>query len=126
MSTHWLLRGSAAVQHVGGGVVPRWLWFLPLMMATVLGGLWAFRMGWVAATITETDVINTFAQRYLETEGPHAQRTDCVARPGQAPGVWIVVSCQSARGTHYDYAVNRFGTLLQRAVTGDAVTRPET
>lgn len=126
MSTGQWLRASAAVQHAGGGVVPRWLWFLPLAMATVLGGLWAFRLGWVAATITETDVINAFAQQYLETEGPPAKPTDCVARPGATPGVWIIVTCQSARGMRYDYAVNRFGTLLQRDVPGDALARPET
>jgi hypothetical protein len=103
--------------HIGnvraGRVMPRWFWFMPFVLLTVASALYAFRLGWIAATITETDVINTYAVQYLRTAGPDAQATDCVARPGAQRGVWLVVSCGEA--PRYDYAVDRFGRLISPA-----------
>lgn len=105
--------------------MPRWLWFVPLGALTVLVGLWAFRLGWVAATITETDVVNTYAARYLQTAGPDARTTDCVARPGRQRGVWLVVSCAGS-GRRVDYAVDRLGRLTERPLSPELPAQPET
>lgn len=99
--------------------MPRWVWFVPLGAITLALGLWGFRMGWIAATITETDVINTYAQKYLADRaergsGEPPAATDCVAYPGQTQGIWLVVSCGSESadaGARYEYHVNRFGGL---------------
>lgn len=102
-----------------GPVMPRWIWFAPLGGLTLILALWAFRLGWIAATITETDVITTYAQKYVvdraeQSGGDNAAITDCIAYPGAQRGVWIVVSCvPNARedGQRYTYHVNRFGGL---------------
>ncbi|MEM1352227.1 MAG: hypothetical protein AAGF27_07770 [Pseudomonadota bacterium] len=99
--------------------MPRWVWFLPLGLITVILGLWGFRLGWIYATITETDVIETYAQRYLQNRAGDgtaagASSTDCVAYPGADRGIWIVVSCGPAPrdlSRHYEYHVNRLGGL---------------
>ena len=88
--------------------MPHWVWFAPLGLVTLVGALLAFRYGWIAATITETDVITSFAQRYvLDDGGPDAQVSDCVGRPGQVEGAWITVQCRDMM-----YHVNRFGSLM--------------
>jgi len=88
--------------------MPRWVWFVPLGLATLIGALLAFRYGWIAATITETDVINVFALRYItEDGGPDAQASDCIAVPGQIDGAWITVRCGD-----FTYHANRFGSLM--------------
>jgi hypothetical protein len=88
--------------------MPRWGWFIPLGLVTLLGALVAFRYGWIAATITETDVINAMATRYLSVDGgPDAQLGDCVGLAGQINGAWITVQCGE-----FGYHVNRFGRLI--------------
>ncbi|MEM8577650.1 MAG: hypothetical protein AAGF60_07340 [Pseudomonadota bacterium] len=88
------------------------MWWLPfggLLAAVAVLGL---RYGGQAAALTETDVINTYAARYVAAQGEGARLTDCVARPGQGE-VWLVVSCTAPGGTPiYDYHVNRFGALI--------------
>lgn len=97
--------------------MPGWVWFVPLGLATLVGALLAFRYGWIAATITETDVINAIANRYVtEDGGADARAADCVGLPGMRPGAWITVRC----GT-IEYHVDRFGRLID---TGAAVGRP--
>ena len=98
--------------------MPRWLWFMPLAVITVIAGVWGFRLGWIAATLTETEVITRYAQRYLEDRARDdaagtASIADCVAYPGEAPGIWLVVSCtpRPAVAGRYEYVVNRFGGL---------------
>ena len=106
--------------------MPRWLWFTPFAFLTVALGLWGFRLGWIAATITETDVITTYAEQYVvarTNEGTEAARSDCVAYPGEENGIWIVIVCTPvANGTptRYEFHVNRFGGLEHM---GDAATR---
>jgi len=97
--------------------MPRWLWFVPLGLATLIGALLAFRYGWIAATITETDVINAFANRYVAQDGgAAAQVADCVGLAGQIDGAWITVRCADLL-----YHVNRFGGLIS---TGTPSGRP--
>ncbi|MBW4707892.1 hypothetical protein KX928_08850 [Roseobacter sp. YSTF-M11] len=93
----------------------RWLWWAPLVLLITGLAVWGFRLGWIAATITETDVITTYAKRYLEAAGPGAALSDCVAYPGRDRGVWLVVRCgpdPSGSGGRYEYHVNRLGGLV--------------
>jgi len=101
--------------------MPRWLWWMPLGVLTVVAGLFVFRQGYVVAHITETDVINHYAALYVEAGPEGARVTDCAARPGVAAGVWLVVNCG---GTAHivQYRVDRFGRL----VDGDAPQGPQT
>lgn len=91
--------------------MPRWLWFTPLALLLVAVAIWAFRLGWIAVTISETDVITTYAQRYLEEVGATARLIDCTGLPGTGQGVWIIVRCVRA-GQRFDYPVDRLGRLL--------------
>lgn len=96
--------------------MPHWLWFLPVGLLVALAALVGWRHGWVVANVTETEVIEAYAQRYLQDRardgtGATAQMSDCRARP--ADRAWIVVICgpephDTAR--HYTYYVNRDGS----------------
>ncbi|WP_299791924.1 hypothetical protein [uncultured Marivita sp.] len=99
--------------------MPRWVWWVPLGLATLVGALLAFRYGWIAATITETDVINAMTHRYVTQDGSaDARVSDCVGLAGQVGGAWITVRCADIL-----YHVNRFGSLISvGAVSG----RPST
>lgn len=41
--------------------------------------------------LSETEVINAFAARYVAETG--GQSTDCAAQPSARAGVWIIVTC---------------------------------
>jgi hypothetical protein len=88
--------------------MPRWFWWLPLGVLTVVAGLFLFRAGWIVANLTETDVINHFAARYVADQGEGARMTDCTAVPAADPGIWLVVRC----GGKVSYPVDRFGRLV--------------
>ncbi|MEM6891963.1 MAG: hypothetical protein AAF636_28190 [Pseudomonadota bacterium] len=105
--------------------MPKWMWFAPLGVLVTALGAWAFRLGWIAATISETDVIQAAASQYLVSAGPLARATDCAARPGQVPNVWIVVTCKGAAG-QFDYAINRLGRFVQSAPSTETPGRPKT
>ncbi|MEP2642038.1 hypothetical protein [Roseobacter sp.] len=121
-------------------MMPRWLWWVPFGVVTLCCALFWFRMGWIAAFTTETDVINTYAARYLEDRahdeiGQGAKPTDCVAYPGKTHGIWIVVSCGPSHfdaRRHYEYYVNRFGglefsssPLSEGVAPGSGASRPK-
>ncbi|MEM1075198.1 MAG: hypothetical protein AAGI36_12125 [Pseudomonadota bacterium] len=106
--------------------MPRWIWFAPLSLLVLVLGLWAFRLGWIAATITETDVIETYTSRYLEAGGPLARPTDCSAQPGAQAAIWILVSCVNAAGVRVDFPVDRLGRLLDVAPHRAVLGAPQT
>lgn len=93
--------------------MPRWLWFLPLGLIVLVGSLMAFRLGWIAAHLTESDAIAAYATRYMKAAGPNARPDDCVAVPGQTK--WLVVRCVN-NGSVWEYHVNRFGGLVGETV----------
>ena len=106
--------------------MPRWLWWAPFALLTLAAAIYVFRLGVIAATITETDVINRYAQEYLRDAGAGASLTDCHARPGTAePGSWIVVVCAGPDGRR-SYHVNRFGGLEYRDRPAPSPTAPQT
>jgi len=94
--------------------MPRWLWWTPLAVLTLLAGLLLFRQGWIAAHMTETDVIDHFAARYVAEHG--GQKSDCVAVPGRSAQVWIEVHC----GDVAIYPVDRAGRLISLPEGPDA------
>ncbi|MEE4189653.1 MAG: hypothetical protein V2I76_14565 [Roseobacter sp.] len=106
--------------------MPRWVWFMPLAALSAALGVWAFRMGWIAATLTETDVILAYADLYLETHQGPAFATDCSARPDELEQVWLVVTCIAQDGARYDYPVDRFGRLLEVAANPRRPEAPNT
>ncbi|MEO9653273.1 MAG: hypothetical protein ABJ360_28460 [Roseobacter sp.] len=101
--------------------MPRWVWFVPLGGITLMLALWAFRLGWIVATTSETDVIETYAHQYLRDRARDgiadgAALTDCVALPGDFPGVWLHIVCDPTPtdpSRSYEYEVNRFGQFVR-------------
>jgi len=97
----------------------RWLFWTPVVILTTAVGVWGLRIGWVVATIDESDVILKYAQRYViamhaENESSDARLTDCHAVPGEDAGVWIVVICgQGPCGLSYrEFHLNRIGGFV--------------
>lgn len=105
--------------------MPRWIWFAPLGALVVALGAWAFRLGWIAATISETDVIEVWTAHY-QGAYPGARATDCTAQPGRGEMVWILVSCIHRDGRRFDFPVDRMGRLLDVSGRLDAIGVPET
>ncbi len=64
-----------------------------------------------AGDLSETDVINHYADRYAAETG--RPRTDCLAVPG-AGGIWLSVRCAGA-GEARVFDVDRRGRLLSPA-----------
>jgi hypothetical protein len=87
--------------------MPRWWAFAPVAAFFGLIGVMALLYGKDVADLSETDVINHYAARYVaESNNPNASMRDCLAVPGTG-NVWIVVRCAG-----HEYAVNRFGGLI--------------
>lgn len=91
--------------------MPVWTLYIGIGGLLAILGLIAFREGWVAARLTETDAITAYAARYVDEAGTGASRNDCVARPGD--GVWLEIICDGIAG-RYVYHVTRWGTLQRR------------
>ena len=64
------------------------------LMAAVLGTLWGRQ---AASPPSETEVINRWAADYVAEVGAGAELTDCVATPGRAEGVWLIIRCTPAK-----------------------------
>ncbi len=98
----------------------RWIYWTPLALFILAVGVFFLRAGWVAVTITETDVIEHYAARYVQTQRAadpksKASPLDCVARPSEERGVWIVVQCgvyACDAPTYAEYHVNRIGNVV--------------
>lgn len=87
-----------------------WILWGPLAIITLLGAGMVFRASWKAANLTETDVINAYADRYVAEVAGRASRSDCAAVPGQG-AVWLIVRCGSG-DTARTYPVDRSGALV--------------
>ncbi len=100
--------------------MPRWIWFVPVGILVALAALMGWRYGWVVANVTETQVIDAYAARYLEERhrdgtGATAERQDCRARPVER--AWLVVICGPEPhdpALSYTYYVARDGRLQLR------------
>ena len=111
----------------------RWMAGLSLGVVLLVVAVYAFRLGWIAANLTETEAIDAYAARYLSDAGEGARAEHCFAEPGDVYGVWIAVTCvmPGETGLIYSYYVNRFGGLSHHAVMDKAggpalIGEPET
>ncbi|SLN42844.1 hypothetical protein ROJ8625_02107 [Roseivivax jejudonensis] len=103
------------------------LWFAPVAGLVALAAVLGWRQGWIAANVTETEVIAAYAQRYLadraaDGTGAQARASECRAVPAREVGAWLVVICgpdphDAAR--HYTYYVARDGGLVRRVGPDD-------
>lgn len=97
----------------------RVLWVAPVALLVALAGVLGWRQGWVHANVTETEVIATYAQRYLadraaDGTGEGARPSECRAMPARESGAWLVVVCGPEPHDperHYTYYVRRDGGL---------------
>lgn len=105
--------------------MPRWVWFAPLGLLILLSGVWAFRQGWIAATISETDVIEAWSAHYVTRE-VGARRSDCSARPGSSGDVWILVTCVHSDGRRFDFPTDRLGRLVPPRTDAEMPEAPQT
>ncbi|MBV0911414.1 hypothetical protein [Anianabacter salinae] len=92
----------------------RWPLFLPLAALVLVAGIAGLRLGTGQARLTETQVIDRYAARYL-SEAKGAALTDCLAVPVAASDIWLTVRCGPDRtGAIYEYHVDPSGGLDHR------------
>lgn len=94
-----------------------------LLVIAVLTGA-AGTLGYLAgsrqAALSETDVINAYAQRYVDKQGLEAEAIRrCHAVPGRSDPVWLVVVCAEGSAAERAYFVGRNGALLHEGRAGD-------
>ena len=77
-----------------------------LVCVAAMLGYW---LGQRQAALSETDVINAVADRYVSETG--GQRHDCVARPDARDGIWVVINCGTASSIN-QYLVDHQGRLV--------------
>lgn len=99
--------------------MPRWLWWSPLAVLLLLTALLGYRQGWLAANLTESGAIETYAARYMQETG--AAQADCTAVPGAQ--VWLVIRCGTGQDRRI-YRVNRFGRLVLPDEDSDMILEP--
>ncbi len=93
----------------------RWMWWAPLIGLTALIAIYAFRLGWIAVHLTESDAITTYAAQYSQATGG-APATDCFAESAEVYGLWLVVRCIDGDSQSlHSYYLNRVGWLRHYA-----------
>jgi len=100
--------------------MPRWLWFLPVGLLTLVVAYTGVKLGIERAHVTESDVITYYADQYLadhaQVIGAGATLTDCVGLPGTVGQVWVEVRCTPPGGeAAFLYGAARSGALLYAA-----------
>ncbi|MGH1578292.1 hypothetical protein [Planktotalea sp.] len=110
-----------------------WLLWTPVAALTAAIGVFGLRVGWIYATITESDVIAKYAAHYLE-EREGRSLTSCHAVPSDENGIWLVVICgenpcdRTLSVNYSEYHLNRIGRYVHGGNTpcGWRSIRPET
>ena len=104
--------------------MPRWLLFAPFVCLVAIFAINGAKLGIQQANLTETDVINFYANQYLSDHqslvGDGAALTDCLAVPGTKPRVWIEVRCTPPVGPAFIYGAGRDGQLIYAGRDGAA------
>ena len=72
-------------------------------------------LGQKRSKLSETDVINAFAEDYARGTGRPV--TDCVARPHPQENIWLVVKCGTA-GKQRKYFADTLGRTLVPPLLG--------
>ncbi|MEO0702383.1 MAG: hypothetical protein AAFY80_09610 [Pseudomonadota bacterium] len=85
-----------------------------LCLVALVAGL---RLGLGQAGLSETDVINRVADRYVAETG--GARTDCLAVPSAVSSVWLEVRCGSGEGLAV-YPVDHRGRVVEPSVGPEA------
>ena len=91
----------------------RRLFFLPVALLTVFAGYLGWRLG---QPVSETQIINRYAQWYVQIAPEGAQVSDCAARSGEGP-VRMIVTCVHADGTPYSWVLDGDGEILNGDVS---------
>ena len=99
----------------------RWLLWMPVAALTVATALFGLRVGVLTSNLSETDMINQAAERYL-AGGQDRSLTDCSARPNAERVVWLTVTCVPKAGAPELYNASPLGHLSQ---VQSARTAPE-
>ncbi|WP_306132280.1 hypothetical protein [Roseivivax marinus] len=105
----------------------RALWLLPFGLLVLLAFYLGWRQGYARATLSETEVISAYAERYLadrarDGTAEGASPAQCRALPGEQAGVWLVVVCGPEphdEARHYTYYVRRSGALARVVGPGE-------
>ena len=92
------------------------IWLLPVAALTVAAGYLGWRLG---QPVTESEIIERFAARYLSQAPAGAARTDCLARAGQG-AVRLTVICAHPDGAVFVYPAGPRGRLLDPPAAPDA------
>lgn len=105
----------------------RWLWWVPIGVLTLWLALHFFRLGWISANLTETEVIDTYAEKYLhdvlrDGVADGRAKSDCVAYPSADSRIWLVVVCAPNNRRGYEYHVDSLGQFVHG---GDRPILPE-
>lgn len=80
---------------------------LPVAVLLLAAAGIGLSLGLRAVGITETEVIDRVAARYVREAGEEARHTDCAARPAASAGLWLLITC----GRH-EYFVDDRGRLV--------------
>ncbi len=87
---------------------------------TVAAGTLGYVAGKRQASLSETDVINAYAARYVQDRGlDPAEIRQCHAVPGQSDPVWLVVVCAQGQAAERAYFVGHNGALLHEGRADD-------
>ena len=84
----------------------------PLAVVTLIGALFVFRLGWIAAHLDESALLEHYAGLYVAETGDGAKPSDCVGGLGTRRQVRLVIRCTTPQGALRVYMIGRFGRLL--------------
>ena len=89
----------------------RWVLFLPIGFLVMLAGVVGYQLG---KPVSESDIINFFAQKYVDEYGGVHQ--DCMARPSAQPGARLEVMCESGTSPTIIFVVTNRGVLVSTQI----------
>ena len=93
---------------------------LVVAVLTLAAGTLGYLAGSRQADLSESDVINAYADRYVRDQGLDPVETRrCHAVPGQSEPVWLIVVCAQGQATERAYFVGRNGALLHEGRADD-------
>ena len=91
----------------------RWVLFLPFLGLVFLAAWLGWKLG---RPMSETEIINFYADRYVSEMGGVA--TECVARPSGVEGARMEITCRKAEEGILFIVGPRGGLIAERALQG--------
>lgn len=96
-------------------------WFVvPVLTLCALAAILGLRFG-AAQPLSEGEILDVVAARYLDLGGEVADVTDCSAVPGEVPEVQMVVTCRGPGNSGWQFDVGPGGVVLREMI----LTEPE-